>query len=120
MALSEYTINFNYNQAIAKADELDTQANNLENNAVNEMGSIMASLRRDWEGNNSTEYVAKCTTVKSNLEAIVAQMRTVAAGIRTMAKNVYDAEMRALAIARAEEAARRERERQEREQQQTQ
>ena len=37
MALSEYVINFNYKQAIAKADELDAAAAKLEADAVAEM-----------------------------------------------------------------------------------
>lgn len=107
MALSESTINFNYNMAIGKAAELEAAAGQLESEAVSEIGNIISSIKRDWEGRCSDEYTAKCVKEQNNLQELASDMRNTASTMRTMAQNVKDAEMRALAIARAAaEAAR--------------
>lgn len=108
MALTEAVINFNYNKAIQKADELDAAAKTLENDGLNEIGSIMIAIKRDWEGQNADDYLVKCNKEKENIRKVVEDMKKTASTIRSMAKTVYDAEMRALAIARAAaEAARK-------------
>ncbi len=105
MALTEEVIRFNYDRAMEKAGAVEAQASNLENSVVEEMGSVVVALRRDWEGESATEYIAKCNAMKGNIEQIASEMRSTASSIRTMAKNVYDAEMRALEIARQLAAA---------------
>lgn len=112
MALSEHQIIFNYNQAMAKAQELDTAAAKLESDAVNEMDSIISSINRNWTGDNAQAYIQKCTKEQSNISAIAQSIRTTASTIRTMAENIKRAEMEALRIAR-EQAAAAERARQE-------
>lgn len=101
MALSEAVINFNYNKAISKAAELDSAAAQLEADAVNEIGRIMTSIKRDWEGKNSEAYVEKCKQEQTKLQEIANDMRSTASTIRTMAENIKAAELRALAIAKA-------------------
>lgn len=108
MALSESVINFNYQKAIEKAGELERAATQLQSSAKEDLGMIVSAIKKDWEGMNSTEFVAKCKSEEREIEATIAQMKAVAATIRSMAKRIYDAEMRALAIAR--EAERRARE----------
>ncbi len=105
MALSESVINFNYNKAISKAVELETAAGRLESEAINELGNIIVAVKRDWEGNNSDEYTAKCIKEQRTLQDIANDIRSTASTIRTMAQNIKDAEMRALAIAKAAAAA---------------
>lgn len=107
MALSEAVINFNYNKAISKAAELESAAGKLEEDAVNEMGTIITAVGRDWEGKSSDEYTLKCTKEQNKLREIASDIRNIASTIRTMAQNIKDAEMRALAIARAAAAAAR-------------
>lgn len=107
MALSEFQINFNYNQAISKAQELETAATKLETDAVTEMDSILLAINRNWTGDNANAYRTKCKTEQTNIATIVESIRTVASTIRTMAENIKAAEMRALRIAQAEEAARK-------------
>lgn len=101
MALTEAVINFNYNKAIGKAAELDAAASQLEADAVTEIGTIVTAIKRDWEGKNSDEYTSKCLAEQRKLQDIANDLRTTASTIRTMAENIKQAELKALAIARA-------------------
>lgn len=105
MALSEHVINFNYNQAIAKADELDAAAAKLEADAVTEMDSIISGINRNWTGDNAEAYIQKCTKEQAKLNDVATSIRNTANTIRTMAANIKAAEMEALRIARAAAAA---------------
>lgn len=105
MALSEATINFNYNKAMAKAAELDAAAAKLDSDGVQELESISGSIKKDWEGKSSGEYIAKCNKEKQNLAQLVSDMKKTASAMRTMAENIKQAELKALAIARAAAAA---------------
>ena len=108
MALSESEIRFNYNAALGKANDLDAAAKALKSDGVEELGSILVAIKRDWEGDNSDGYTKKGEKEKGLLDEIVEEMKRAASTIRQMAKNIYDAEMRALAEARAmAEAARK-------------
>lgn len=107
MALSESTIYFNYGQAMSKASELSAAAGKLESGAVNDIGTVITAVKRDWSGANADEYTSKCAAEQEKLRQIVNDMRTTASAMKTMAENIKAAELRALEIARAEEAARR-------------
>ncbi len=107
MALSEQTINFNYGQAMGKAGQLSAAAGALESGAVNDVGTIITAIKRDWTGVNADEYTSKCAAEQENLRQIADDMRATASTMETMAENIKAAELRALEIARAEEAARR-------------
>ena len=108
MARSEYVINFNYKQAIAKADELDAAAAKLEADAVAEMDSIISAINQNWTGDNAQAYIQKCTTEQTKITDVATSIRNTAATIRTMAENIRQAEMAALRVAQAAaEAARK-------------
>ena len=98
MALSEYVINFNYKQAIAKADELDAAAAKLEADAVAEMDSIISAINQNWTGDNAQAYIQKCTTEQTKITDVATSIRNTAATIRTMAENIRQAEMAALRV----------------------
>lgn len=103
MALAQHIINFNYNQAIDKANELDAAADKLKTDAITEMDSIISQINHNWTGDNATAYIAKCTQEQSKLVEIATSIRNTASTIRTMAANIKAAEEEALRI--AEEAA---------------
>lgn len=107
MALSEATINFNYGQAMGKAGRLSAAAGQLESGAINDIGTIITAIKRDWTGVNADEYTSKCTAEQEKLRQLANDMRAAASTMETMAENIKAAELRALEIARAEEAARR-------------
>lgn len=104
MALSEYTINFNYNQAIQKAAEIESVANDLDA-AVDEINSAISILKGNWEGDNSQAFVAKCIKEREKILDTRKDIKSTASAIRQIAAEIREAELRALAIAEAEEAA---------------
>lgn len=106
MALSESTINFNYNQAIQKAAELATAIGGLDV-AIEELNTAIGILKSNWEGDNSQAFVAKCIQERDKLQETRADIQCAVDAIRRIAQEVKEAELRALAIARAQEAARR-------------
>lgn len=105
MALAQHIINFNYNQAIQKADDLDAAAAKLEADAVAEMDSIISAINQNWTGDNATAYIAKCTQEQGKINDIAQSIRNTASTIRTMAANIKAAEEEALRIAEAAAAA---------------
>ncbi|MBE5932626.1 MAG: WXG100 family type VII secretion target [Lachnospiraceae bacterium] len=107
MALSEYTINFNYNQAIQKAAEIESVTKDLDA-AINELNSAISTLKGNWEGMNSQAFVAKCIKEREKIQDTRDDVKKTADAIRKIAAEIKEAELRALAIARAaEEAARK-------------
>lgn len=99
MALAQHIINFNYNQAISKAEELEAAASKLEAEAVAEMDSIISAVNQNWTGDNATAYIAKCTAEQAKISDIAQSIRNTASTIRTMAANIKAAEEEALRIA---------------------
>lgn len=119
MALSEGQIYLNFNQANAKADELDQAADKLEKEAIQEMQSIISAVGYNWVGDNATAYIAKCKAEMQKLQQVAQNIRKTASTIREIAERLKAAELEALRIAREEEA-RRERERREQEEREQQ
>lgn len=105
MALSEHEINFNYTQAINKANEIDAVTGDLDK-AIEDLNAAIAIIKNNWESNNSTVFLAKCIKERQKIEETKQDIIKAASTIRKMAEEVKKAELNALAIARAQEAAR--------------
>lgn len=103
MALSEGTINFNYNRAIQQASELDEIANNLSRLTSSEFAETMQNISANWKGENANKYLKKGERLQSDMSSTAKSLHGVASEIRRIAKRIYDAEMYALALARARE-----------------
>lgn len=104
---SRYQIQMDFNRAIQKANELDSIADSLSKLSDTDFQNTLDSLNNDWKGDNATAYIAKGMALKENMNATVKDIRNTASTIRTVAKNIYDAEMEALRIAEEREAAAR-------------
>lgn len=113
---SRSQIQMDFNQAKRKADELDNIADDLSRLSGTDLTNTLNSLSNDWKGDNANSYIQKGFALKGNMDKTVQSIRNTATTIRTVAKNIYDAEMEALRIAEeraaaarraAEEAARR-------------
>lgn len=104
---SRYQIQMDFNRATQKADELDSIADSLSKLSSTDFQNTLDSLNNDWKGDNATAYIAKGMALKENMNATVKDIRNTASTIRTVAKNIYDAEMEALRIAEEREAAAR-------------
>lgn len=101
--LSEGTITFNFNRAMQQARELDEIAANLSNLATSDFEGTLQNISMNWKGENARKYLIKGENLKSDMRSTAGFLRGVASDIRAVAKRVYDAEMQALAIARARE-----------------
>lgn len=104
---SRHQIQMDFTKATQKAKELDDIADNLSKLADTDLQNTLDGLNNDWKGDNAGEYIKKGFALKENMDKTVKDIRETAGTIRTVAKNIYDAEMEALRIAEEREAAAR-------------
>lgn len=104
---SRYQIQMDFDKAARQANELDNIANNLGTISSKDLPDILDQLRGDWKGDNADKYIGKGFVLTENMQKTADAIRQTAATIRTIAKNIYDAEMEALRIAEEREAAER-------------
>ena len=104
---SRHQSQMDFTRATQKAKELDDIADNLSKLADTDLQNTLDGLNNDWKGDNAGEYIKKGFALKENMYKNVKDIRETAGTIRTVAKNIYDAEMEALRIAEEREAAAR-------------
>lgn len=102
---SRYQIQMDFNKAGQKAGELDDIANRLSKIAETDLPNVLNGLGSDWKGDNADAYIQKGVGLGENMKETVKNLRNTAATIRTIAENIYNAEMEALRIAEEREAA---------------
>ncbi len=91
---------FNYRQAIKQAEKLEQLSKRLNSVADRSMEPAIATLRSAWRSDHSEQYYSKAGIAKDNINKSAANLNTIAASIRRVAKAVRDAELRALEVAR--------------------
>ena len=96
-------IYMDYQNACSQAGSLEQIARNLDNVADGQMQSCLGQVSSHWKGHNSEAYVRKGRVVQDKIRNTAKDLRNAASAVRRMAKNTYDAEMRALEIAKARE-----------------
>lgn len=94
-------IHFNYNQAIAQADQLDSIAAKLRNAANGDVEDIMRDVGKAWKSDSTQQYIKKGQKVKSDMLISDRNLAKIADAIRTIARRVRDAELEAWRIANA-------------------
>lgn len=92
-------IQFDFNRAKQKANELEAVANELRNLSRTNLQNTLNSLGGNWKGDNASAYIRKGAALQEKLNMTESSLRKSADTIRTIAKNIYDAEMEALRIA---------------------
>lgn len=97
------SIEFDFNQAKSQADQLDTVADNLGGLARKELYGSMQTLSQNWKGKNADAYLSKGNTLQGEITASASTLHQIASDIRTIARNIYNAEMEALRIAEERE-----------------
>ncbi len=105
MALTESEINFNYNQAISKVNEINAVNSDLDK-AIEDLDVTISLIKNNWEGNNSRSFLTKCSKERQKIADTKQEIIKAANTIKNMAEEIKKAELNALAIARAQEAAR--------------
>ena len=101
MALSRGTIQFNFQKARQQADRLDELAGRLTKLTASEYAGAMQNISANWKGENASAYLSKGARLQGDMEETAKSLHNVASEIRAVARRIYDAEMRALAIAEA-------------------
>lgn len=93
------SINFDFNRAMTQAARLEELAASLQNVSQQQLVGALVNISAGWKGENASRYLAKGSVLKDNMINTAGGLRQLAGEIRTIAKRIYDAEMRALAIA---------------------
>ncbi|MBO5144288.1 MAG: hypothetical protein J6C19_01980 [Lachnospiraceae bacterium] len=93
------SIEFDLRQARAQAEKLDDIANSLGSLAKDKFGSSMQRLSQNWRGENADAYLAKGSALQGNISSSASRLHWIAGDIRTIAQNIYNAEMAALETA---------------------
>ena len=101
MALTRAAIMFNFRKALQQADELDDIANSLSRMAKSEFEGTMQNISINWKGENARKYLAKGDRLQGDMYSTANSLHSIASDIRKVARKIYNAEIKALAIAEA-------------------
>lgn len=101
---SEQELRFDYQNAMNQAQKLETAASELDSRVVRRMSSSEEALHAVWKGENALRFLTKESALRTNISGSARELRSLAEEIRIAAKRIYDAETRALQIARERQA----------------
>ncbi|MBQ9065523.1 MAG: WXG100 family type VII secretion target [Blautia sp.] len=100
---TEAEIYLEYETAIAQAESLTAAAENIRKSlseGINELSGIMSA---SWKGQSAEAFASKCSAFQEKAGRISQALMESAEVIRTIADNIYQAEMNALMLAAARE-----------------
>ena len=97
---TEAEIFMEYEAALKQADSLSEAAQEIKTAVVEGTESAEASLSASWKGEGAEAFGGKCGVLREKAEGISRVLTETADAVRTIAENIYQAEMRALAIAK--------------------
>ena len=100
---TEYSIKMDFEKAKASAAKLDDVADSINQKMENDYQELMGDVRYNWKGDNADRFLVKSEVIVEKLNTVEKNLHETADTIRRIAKNIYDAEMRALEIARKRE-----------------
>lgn len=100
MAKTAYAIRMDFQNANRQADKLEDIAKKIDQAARNDLMDCMQGVSNNWKSDTSTAYCRKGREVANQLQSLAKSLQKTASSVRTIAKNTYDSEMRALALAR--------------------
>lgn len=101
MAKSMYEIEMDFTNAKNQAANLENVAKKIENMINNDFEPCMRGISANWKGDNAEAYVKKGNKLKGDIAKSAKNLRSAASTIRTIAKNIYDAEKAAYELAQA-------------------
>ena len=98
------TIKFNYRQANNLTQTVRQAAQDLRRLSNVQMQENMAFITQSWKGDNANNFLRKEARVANNLLDLARKLEQLADSISASAKQMYDAEMKALEKAKSEES----------------
>ena len=93
-------IRFDFSNALSQAQKLDDLADRLSRETVRGMEEDIQALQSAWTGESARKFVQKEGELEQAIERDARELRAIAEDIRRIARQIYDAEMRALALIR--------------------
>ncbi len=99
MAKTLYEIRMNFRAATRIADRLQVLANKLRTVSEEKYGGTLRTIGNNWRGENAEAYLNKGNILKGKMTNTAGDLMKAAETIRTIARNTYEAEMRAYRIA---------------------
>ena len=96
MAKTEQEIVFNYKKAIRQALELEDIASAVKKVGNNKMTNSLSKVSKSWTGENASSYTKKGNKLKGKIEKTSNNIDKAASTLKSMAQNIYNAEMASL------------------------
>lgn len=96
---SLFAIEFDFRQAIKRAEELEEIAEDMKRLANNELEGTMQSLSSAWKGEAASAYLTKGTRLQEKVLKSSRDLKKTATTIRNVARRTYNAEKAAYRIA---------------------
>lgn len=93
------SIMMDYQAACGQASELEQIASNMKKMANNNLSQSLQDLSCYWQGSNAEAYLKKGTQLHLDITLNAKELENIASAIRTIAKNIYDAELKNIEIA---------------------
>lgn len=97
-------IRFDYQKALEQARRLDALADSMNRRAAGRLGEAAQCIHAAWKGDSAARYLGKTQELRRQIRQNTAVLRAAAADVRRIARQIYEAEMRALEIARRRNA----------------
>lgn len=99
------SIRADLNAAYAQANQLENAARRLDSAAGDAgLNGSLSMVQANWTGNNANNYLNKGHELKRKMNTSASRLNQIAGTIRTVAKNIYDAELRNIELAEQREA----------------
>lgn len=102
MASSMYSINYDYNQYINHASDLESAAKKLDRLSDN-LTNTIRTIKNNWQAEASGEFQTKCIRERDKINKLSQDLRDTANAIRQMAREIKRAEVNAYNIAQRQE-----------------
>ncbi len=97
--MNAWEIEINFNNAMRKADEVDSIANELRTLANRKFDGSLQRLAQNWQSDNSSAFIQKGNMLEGQMVNTARNLDKIADSIRSCAQRIRDAERRALEIA---------------------
>lgn len=99
MAKTSYSIYLDYRKAVSQAERLEKAAQELRKE-YNRMEDCYTSVSGAWKGDNANAYLAKIRKLQQEINRVEENITQAAIAVRRIARVTYDAEQRALELAK--------------------
>lgn len=97
---TEYQLYLDYRRAKGAVAELRAIARDARRTADQEFSTALKSVGQSWDGESAEEFVSKGRKLRDKMYQEAANIERIATTAESMAQATYQAEMRAVRIAR--------------------